>query len=133
MKFLHRFCATEIRILLKKIEEDYDSMRDNSVWYHLLQNQRHMTRIEKFCVNRAGKKARKTHERNKYLAAIISQQLNPKDYDLAVDGFVDTAKYNLTATQQQLYNQSIAAQQAHAMKNAMVTGNGIVRITPTKL
>ncbi len=132
MKFLHRFCATEIRILLKKIEEDYDSMRDNSVWYHLLQNQRHMTRVEKFCVNRAGKKARKIHERNKYLAAIISQRLNPKDYDLAAEGYIaDTARY-MTATQQYLQSKT-AAQQAQAMQSAMLTGNGIVRITPTKL
>lgn len=118
MKFLHRFCATEIRILIGKIEEDYDSMYDNSVWHHLLKNQTHMTRVEKFCVNRAVKKARKNHGRNKYLAAIISQQLNPRDYDLAAEGYVaDTARY-MTATQQYLQSQT-AAQQTQL--NAAVT------------
>ncbi len=110
MKSLHRFCAPEIRILIGKIEEDYDSMYDNSVWYHLLKNQTHMTRVERFCVNRAVKAARENHGRNKYLAAILSQQLNPRDYDLAPDEFVsDTARY--TKLQQQLYNQMAASQQ----------------------
>ena len=113
MKRLHQFCAPEIRILLGKIEEDYDGMYDNSVWYHLLKNQTHMTRVERFCVNRAVKTARKNHGRNKYLAAIISQQMNPKTHDLAVDGFMEYGQ-----AVQGLYNQ-IAASQGHTRPEQM--------------
>jgi len=105
MKRLHRFCAPEIRILLGKIEEDYDGIYDNSVWYHLLKNQTHMTRVEKFCVNRAVKAAQKNHGRNKYLAAILSQQLNPKTHDTTAEDF---NKYG--QAMQGLYNQIAAAQ-----------------------
>lgn len=126
MKFLHRFCAQEVQILLKKIEEDFDTIASNGVWYALLSNSKHMTRVEKFCVSHAHRKAKKNHERDKYLAAILSQQLNPKAYDMAVDGMVDTSRYLINSGLQiaalnQAQQNNLAHQSVHAQ---LLTGIG---------
>lgn len=77
-KLLRRFCATEVQILIKKVETDYADMRSNSIWMTLVEDRVQMTLIERACMGRALNRARKNYKRNVFLAAIMKQQLNPQ-------------------------------------------------------
>lgn len=77
-KYLRKLCAQEIQILIAKMEDDYGAFSAyHSPWMRLLEAKRYMTKIERYCVNKAHARAANGHERQQYLAAILKNQLNP--------------------------------------------------------
>lgn len=77
-KYLRKLCAQEIQILIAKMEDDYGAFSAyHSPWMRLLETKRYMTKIERYCVNKAHARAASGHERQQYLAMILKNQLNP--------------------------------------------------------
>jgi hypothetical protein len=114
-KYLRKFCAQEIQILIAKMEDDYGAFSAyHSPWMRLLDAKRYMTKIERYCVNKAHARAASGHERQQYLAMILKNQLNPMTREEVEDNsMMDSARYS----QMQTYKSQIA--QAHAQAQKM--------------
>lgn len=117
-KYLRRFCAQEIQILIKKLEDDYGAFTEyHSAWLRLLEAKRYMTGVEKYCVGKAYTRAAKGYDRQQYLAAILKQQLSPMTREELEDQrpMDKAAQMNL----QRQYASQIAQMQSH-MQNQMM-------------
>lgn len=99
-KHLRRWCATEVQILIGKIEDGFDDVRGNPVWLKLTADLQNMTWVERYCVRRTLVRAHRTHARKKFLAAIIKQQLDPQKKD----DFEDAVRSGLMAGVNQQFN-----------------------------
>lgn len=118
-KFLRRFCAQEVQILIKKLEEDYSAFNgyENQVWRKLLEAKRCRTDLENYCVRKAERRADKSYDRQQYLAAILQQQLNPKTQE----EFEDSVPMS-QAKMKALYSQQMAQQQAYNQLRNQIAG-----------
>lgn len=113
-KYLRRFCAQEVQILIAKMEEDYSEFtKYHSAWGRLLEAQTYLTKVEKFCVRKAKHRAASDHDRQQYLAAILKQQLAP----MTREEMEDSAPMS-KATQMNLQQQYMKAQMRNQMMNA---------------
>lgn len=117
-KYLRRFCAQEVQILIAKLEEDYgEFVGYHSTWMRLLEQQRYLTGLEKFCVNKAKRRASRGHERQQYLAAILRQQLNPVTVEQMEDSGLISKAYQqrqMAAYQQAMMKSNMANQMMNA-------------------
>lgn len=111
-KFLRRFCAQEVQILIKKLEDDYGEFTGyHSTWARLLEAQTYLTKVEKFCVRKAKYRAAREYDRQQYLGAILKQQLNPMTREELEDSApISKAQMNL--------QQYMRAQMQNQMMNA---------------
>lgn len=114
-KYLRKFCAQEIQILIAKMEDDYGAFSAyHSPWMRLLETKRYMTKIERYCVNKAHARAASGHERQQYLAMILKNQLNPMTREEVEDNsMMDSARYS------QMMAQKMQMAQAHAQAQKM--------------
>jgi hypothetical protein len=112
-KYLRKFCAQEIQILIAKMEDDYGAFSAyHSPWMRLLDAKRYMTKIERYCVNKAHARAASGHERQQYLAMILKNQLNPMTREEVEDNsMMDSARYS------QMMAQKMQMAQAQKMQN----------------
>lgn len=116
-KFLRKLCAQEVQIMIAKMEEDYNEFtKYGSGWGRLLEATCYLTRVEKYCVEKAKYRAARGYERNQYLGAILKQQLNPMTREEMEDtgiaqGITTKAQYIQQAqmVRQQLMNQAYNA------------------------
>lgn len=117
-KYLRRFCAQEVQIMIAKMEEDYGVFTAyHSTWGRLLEATRYLTRVEKYCVEKAKHRAARDHERNQYLGAILKQQLNPMTREELEDsGPTSKAEY--------MRMMQMARQQANQANQAYNAGMG---------
>lgn len=117
-KYLRKFCAQEIQILIAKMEDDYGAFSAyHSPWMRLLDAKRYMTKIERYCVNKAHARAASGHERQQYLAMILKNQLNPMTREEVEDNsMLDSARY---AQMAQTYKSQIAQAQAQMQTQKM--------------
>lgn len=115
-KYLRKLCAQEVQIMIAKMEEDYGEFTlYRSGWGRLLEATRYLTRVEKYCVEKAKYRAARDHERKQYLGAILKQQLNPMTREEMEDtgmaqGITNKAQYiqQMQMARQQM-NQAINA------------------------
>lgn len=121
-KYLRKFCAQEIQILIAKMEDDYGAFSAyRSPWMLLLEAKRYMTKIERYCVNKAHARAANGYGRQQYLAMILKNQLNPMTREEIEDNsMMDSARYS-QMTQAQMMNR--AAQQTNGLYNAFQARN----------
>lgn len=109
-KFLRRFCAQEVRIMIAKMEEDYSEFtKYRSVWGRLLEATTYLTRVEKYCVKKAKYRAASDYDRQQYLGAILKQQLNPMTMEEVEDtGLTSKSQYiqQMQMAQQRMMNQA---------------------------
>lgn len=113
-KFLRRFCAQEVQILIKKLEDDYGEFTGyHSTWARLLEAQTYLTKVEKFCVRKAKHRAAREYDRQQYLGAILKQQLNPVTREEMED------QRPMSKAAQMNLQQQYALQAAH-MRNQMM-------------
>lgn len=112
-KYLRKFCAQEIQILIAKMEDDYGAFSAyHSPWMRLLDAKRYMTKIERYCVNKAHARAASGHERQQYLAMILKNQLNPMTREEVEDNsMMDSARYS------QMMQAKMQMAQAQKMQN----------------
>jgi hypothetical protein len=103
-KYLRKFCAQEIQILIAKMEDDYGAFSAyHSPWMRLLEAKRYMTKIERYCVNKAHARAASGHERQQYLAMILKNQLNPMTREEVEDNsMMDSARYSMMQAKMQM-------------------------------
>jgi hypothetical protein len=124
-KYLRRFCAQEIQIMIAKMEEDYGEFTSyQSAWGRLAEVTRHLTGVEKYCLRKAKRRAARNHDRQQYLGAILKQQLNPMTREELEDGMGATSKAQyiqmMQMARQQAMNQ--AANSLANQTNQSLTG-----------
>ena len=103
-KYLRKFCAQEIQILIAKMEDDYGAFSAyHSPWMRLLEAKRYMTKIERYCVNKAHARAASGHERQQYLAMILKNQLKPMTRKEEKDNsMMHSARYSMMQAKMQM-------------------------------
>ncbi len=102
-KLVRKFCSEEVRILIKKIENDFQSVELEYGWNRLLATD-YMTSVEEYCVVTQYARSKKAYRRAQYLASILRQQLNPKPEQAAIGGAMAQIQNNI---QNQLQSQQI--------------------------
>lgn len=120
-KYLRKLCAQEVQIMIAKMEEDYGEFTAyHSAWGRLLEATRYLTRVEKYCVEKAKHRAARDHERKQYLGAILKQQLSPMTREELEDSRPDAMTYTQVITNKSQYIQQMqmARQQMNQAYNA---------------
>jgi hypothetical protein len=119
-KYLRKLCAQEVQIMIAKMEEDYGEFTAyHSAWGRLLEATRYLTRVEKYCVEKAKHRAARDHERKQYLGAILKQQLNPMTREELEDSGMTQ-----TITNKAQYAQQVQMARQHLMSQAYSAGRG---------
>lgn len=114
MKFMEkvyrRFCADEVKLMLDHMEDnfaDFESIHNH--WSDIVESDQY-TAVEKAAINLARKRLRKDARRQKLLASILSQKINPKqsrrgeEYAQSISGLHN----QILASQQRQYTNQLA-------------------------
>ena len=114
MKFMEkvyrRFCADEVKLMLDHMEDnfaDFESIRNH--WSDIVDSSEY-TAVEKAAINLARKRLRKDARRQKLLADILNQKLNPKQSRREEEyaQSVHTFQNQILASQQRQYTNQLA-------------------------
>jgi hypothetical protein len=129
MKFMEkvyrRFCADEVKLMLDHMEDnfaDFESVRNH--WSDIVDSSEY-TAVEQAAINLARKRLRKNAKRQKLLADILTQKLNPKqslrgeEYAQGVSSFHN----QILAGQQAQYNQLLSQQMQQQYELALQNYN----------
>lgn len=117
MKFMEkvyrRFCADEVKLMLDHMEDnfaDFESVRNH--WSDIVDSSEY-TAVEKAAINLARKRLRKNARRQKLLADILTQKLNPKQsrregLEQAHAQYASALHGQILASQQRQYTNQLA-------------------------
>jgi hypothetical protein len=132
MKFMEkvyrRFCADEVKLMLDHMEDnyaDFESVRNH--WSDIVDSNEY-TAVEQAAINLARKRLRKNAKRQKLLADILTQKLNPKQSQMEelqkshAQG-VSSFHNQVLAGQQAQYNQLLSQQMQQQYELALQNYN----------
>ena len=117
MKFMEkvyrRFCADEVKLMLDHMEDnfaDFESVRNH--WSDIVDSSEY-TAVEQAAINLARKRLRKNARRQKLLADILNQKLNPKqsrreELEKAHAQYASALHGQILAGQQRQYTNQLA-------------------------
>jgi hypothetical protein len=117
MKFMEkvyrRFCADEVKLMLDHMEDnfaDFESVRNH--WSDIVDSSEY-TAVEQAAINLARKRLRKNAKRQKLLADILTQKLNPKQSQMeelqkSHAQYASSLHSQLLAGQQKQYTNQLA-------------------------
>ena len=116
MKFMEkvyrRFCADEVKLMLDHMEDnfaDFESIHNR--WSDIVDSSEY-TSVEKAAINLARKRLRKDARRQRLLAQILNQKLNPeqsrREFEKAHSQYASSLHNQILASQQSLYNQQLS-------------------------
>ena len=117
MKFMEkvyrRFCADEVKLMLDHMEDnfaDFESVRNH--WSDIVDSSEY-TAVEQAAINLARKRLRKNARRQKLLADILTQKLNPKqsrreELEQAHAQYASALHGQILAGQQRQYTNQLA-------------------------
>ena len=117
MKFMEkvyrRFCADEVKLMLDHMEDtfaDFESVRNH--WSDIVDSSEY-TAVEKAAINLARRRLRKDARRQKLLADILTQKLNPKqsrmeELEKSHAKYANALHSQLLASQQRAQNSQLA-------------------------
>jgi hypothetical protein len=123
MKFIEkvyrRFCADEVKLMLDHMEDNYADFESVLNHWSDIVDSNEYTAVERAAINLARKRLRKDAKRQRLLADILTQKLNPKQSrrEEIEQGrkYASALHSKILAGQQNMYNNQLAqyAQQQH--------------------
>ena len=121
-KFLIRFCASEVRVMIARMHERPEDFGYGSRWRDLAEAKQGFTWVERKVLDKEWAKLKKTQKRRELLSLITNEVVNPTPKDKW--GFTATAV--ATQNQQALLDMQIKQQLAQYRQDVStrLSGNG---------
>jgi hypothetical protein len=122
-KFLIRFCASEVRVMVTRLHERPDDFGYGSRWRDLAESRQGFTWVERKVLDKEWGKFKKNQKRRELLSLITNEVINPTSKDKW--GFTATAVS--TQNQQALLDMQIKQQLAQYRQHVdprVLYGNG---------
>ena len=122
-KFLIRFCASEVRVMITRLHERPDDFGYGSRWRDLVETRQGFTWVERKVLDKEWGKFKKNQKRRELLSLITNEVINPTSKDKW--GFTATAVS--TQNQQALLDMQIKQQLAQYRQHVdprVLYGNG---------
>jgi hypothetical protein len=112
MKFMEkvyrRFCADEVRLMLDHMEDNFVDFDDhNNKWSEIFCANEY-TFAERAALGFAYTRLKKNQKRQKLLASILSQKLNPEKVEQVPKVSLTSIHNQILASQQSIYNNQLA-------------------------
>jgi hypothetical protein len=129
-KFLIRFCASEVRIMITRLHERPDDFGYGSRWRDLAETRKGFTWAERIVLDKEWGKFKKNQKRRELLHLITNEVINPTPRDkwgTLSHSNLSTAAYlqhqNAAMQQHVQQHQNIAAQAAQNIDPRVLYGN----------
>ena len=118
-KFLIRFCASEVRVMVTRLHERPEDFGYGSRWRDLVETRQGFTWVERKVLDKEWIKFKKNQKRRELLSLITNEVVNPTPKDKW--GVSSLANFNHSTFYQQQLQQAQQAQQAqHAQLDMQI-------------
>ena len=120
-KFLIRFCASEVRVMVTRLHERPDDFGYGSRWRDLAESRQGFTWVERKVLDKEWGKFKKNQKRRELLSLITNEVINPTPKDKW--GFAAVTTQNQQALLDMQIKQQLAQYRQHVDPRVLY-GNG---------